>query len=145
MTLQNCLALDLLLLHEHGICGYLKLNNKKCCVHIPNVTKKLERQLGAIQRVAKSSQNLTEAMETGWLNKILHGLGFSLTGWLEGLLQNLIIFIIMIIIVSIMFGCLKSLTTRQNASILCISCAKWKSDLSKNRISISLKGGTLLQ
>lgn len=39
MTLQNRLALDLMLLHENGVCGYLKLNDDKCYVHIPNVTE----------------------------------------------------------------------------------------------------------
>lgn len=42
MTLQNRLALDLLLLKEHGVCGFLKGQVDHCCVHIPNVTADVE-------------------------------------------------------------------------------------------------------
>lgn len=35
MTLQNRMALDMLLLKEHGVCGYLKDRIDHCRIHIP--------------------------------------------------------------------------------------------------------------
>jgi len=49
MALQNRVALDLLLLQGHGVCGCLTLNDKYCCVHIPNTTEHLEDQLDKIK------------------------------------------------------------------------------------------------
>lgn len=42
MVLQNRLALDTLLLKEHGVCGFLKDHIDHCCIHISNVTIDVE-------------------------------------------------------------------------------------------------------
>jgi len=46
-------------------------------------------------------------MKSNWLNKVLHGLGFLLTGWLQGLLQSMIIFILLILIFCMLLRCIK--------------------------------------
>lgn len=69
--------------------GYLNLLNGSCGVHIPNVTKDLDHQLDDIKGVAKASRELRAGLEGGWLNKILNGLGYSLTGWLESSFHTL--------------------------------------------------------
>lgn len=43
-ALQNQLALGLLLLKEHGVCGHMGFSNGSCCIHIPNVTADLNHQ-----------------------------------------------------------------------------------------------------
>lgn len=55
------LALDLLLLHKRGICGYLNLNNTS--VHIPNVTVKSEDQIRS-ELVAASGRELMAEFES---------------------------------------------------------------------------------
>lgn len=42
MTLQNRLALDMLLLKEQGVCGILNLSDAECCITIHNATTSIE-------------------------------------------------------------------------------------------------------
>lgn len=97
MTLQNRLVLDLMLSHERRLCGYLNLNDRLLYSH-PQCYGKFRGPI-RIKQVAKSSHDLKAAMETEWLNKILHGIGFSLTGWLASLLWTVIIIVIIIIVI----------------------------------------------
>lgn len=103
-ALQNRLVSDLLLLHENGICGYLSPANDMSCVHTANVTRDLSKLLHQMKCVAEASGELWESMDVGWLNKLLHGLGFSLTG----LLQSVVIDIIVIVIFYVLLSWLKS-------------------------------------
>lgn len=50
MTLQNRLALDMLLLKEHEVCGFLKEQTDHCCIHIPNVTTDVEHDISQLTR-----------------------------------------------------------------------------------------------
>ena len=63
MTLQNRLALDLLLVKEQGVCGYLKLDKEHCCIHIPNITDNLQEQLDKMRKLAEDSRAITDATE----------------------------------------------------------------------------------
>lgn len=65
MALQNRLTLDLLLLHENGVYGYLDLVNSACCIQIPIVTQYLNEQTDSMRHVAKVSRDFTESMEGG--------------------------------------------------------------------------------
>lgn len=107
MTLQNRLASDLLLLYEHGVCGYLNLNNT--CVHILNATAKLDDQVERIKSVAASSRELRAGLESNWLNKIFQGFEFSLTGWLASHLQSIIVTIVIIVIMLLALSCIKNM------------------------------------
>lgn len=115
MSLQNRLSLDLLLLHENGVCGHLDLNNKDYCVHVPNITTHLDEQLVKIKQVTKSSRDLRATMEMGWLNKIVPGFGLSFTGWLQSLLQHLIYVMVTVVIICVLLGCIKSITVKRVA------------------------------
>ena len=72
----------------------------------------LNEQLGSMRHVAKASRDLRESMEGGQLNKLLHGLGFSLSGWLASLLQTTLTVIIVIIMFYILLSCVKSVLTQ---------------------------------
>uniref|UniRef100_A0A8C0B8F2 Uncharacterized protein n=1 Tax=Buteo japonicus TaxID=224669 RepID=A0A8C0B8F2_9AVES len=42
MILQNRLALDMLLLNEHRVCGMLNLTDGECCITIHNASTSIE-------------------------------------------------------------------------------------------------------
>lgn len=105
MTLQNRLALDLLLAKEQGVCGYLKLDREHCCVHSPNV-KDHEKQFNKMWQVAEDSNAIQKASETNWFNKILQGIGrWSLRGWLDEILETMIIILVTVEISDLAIGC----------------------------------------
>lgn len=57
MTLQNRMALDTLLIKEHGVCGYLRDRIDHCSVYIPNGIVDVEYD---IFQLAHVEQNLRE-------------------------------------------------------------------------------------
>lgn len=91
MTLKNQLILDLLLVEDKGVCGYLKLGKEHFCIHIPNLINDLQVQMGEMRNAAEDSRDIREAAENNWLNKILHEIEeWSLKGWLTSLLKELV-------------------------------------------------------
>ena len=50
------MALDMLLLKEHGVCGYLKDKLDHCCIHIPNVTQDVEHDLDLLGKIEKETE-----------------------------------------------------------------------------------------
>ena len=56
MTLQNRMALDMLLLKEHGVCGYLKDRVDHCCIHIPNVTQGVEHDIELLRKIEEDTE-----------------------------------------------------------------------------------------
>jgi len=60
MTLQNRMALDMLLLKEHGVCGYLKDRMDHCCIHIRNVTQDVEHDLNLLEQIEKETQAIQQ-------------------------------------------------------------------------------------
>jgi len=55
------------------------------------------------------SRDLSSSMESSWLNKVLHRLGFLLTGWLQSLLQTLVTFILLVVIFCVLLVCVKKM------------------------------------
>ena len=51
-ALQNRLALALLPAEAHGVCGYVKLDAGHRCLHVPNATEDLQKQVDEMQRAA---------------------------------------------------------------------------------------------
>ncbi|XP_067158591.1 uncharacterized protein [Apteryx mantelli] len=104
MTLQNRQALDLLLARDHGLCGYIQEDPENCCIHIPNVMGPLKEQLERIKKVAATSRNIKENLETDWVKTMFGKLGISLSGWWS----NLILILIIVIIALMIGGCVKT-------------------------------------
>ena len=76
MTLQNRMALDMLLLKQHGVCAYLKDSLDHCRIHIPNVTQDVEHDLDLLGKIEKETETIREDMSEDWLGKIFSGLGW---------------------------------------------------------------------
>ncbi|XP_050842398.1 uncharacterized protein LOC127060980 [Serinus canaria] len=79
MTLQNPLALDLLLLKEHGVGGLLKGRVDHCCVHIPNVAADVEYDINQLKQIEHEAQEEQKDLTTSWLGKIFKGLGWNVS------------------------------------------------------------------
>uniref|UniRef100_A0A8C0HLI3 Uncharacterized protein n=1 Tax=Buteo japonicus TaxID=224669 RepID=A0A8C0HLI3_9AVES len=59
MILQNRLALDMLLLNEHRVCGMLNLTDGECCITIHNASTSIEEA----QKARGSALNLVTQWE----------------------------------------------------------------------------------
>ncbi|GAB0209171.1 hypothetical protein GRJ2_003382800 [Grus japonensis] len=120
MTLQNRLALDILLLKENGICGWLNNTypDETCCVSIPNVSVTLHEAMDEMRKIADQTRELREKMKpadwqwTGWISKVFGWFGLKMSGWVQNLIQYALMFIIMIVIVGIGLSCVKTMITR---------------------------------
>lgn len=57
--------------------------------------------------IAASRRELRAGLESNWLNSTFKGLGFSLTGWWNLLLQGIIVIILIIVIMTLALSCWK--------------------------------------
>ena len=101
VALQNRLALDMILLKEQGVCGYLKANHEQeeCCITIPNVSLPLQENLQKMKKIIKVTHELQDQMKDTWLGNIFGRIGRVFSGWIVNLLHTLIVIIISIIVV----------------------------------------------
>lgn len=111
MVLQNRLALDTLLLKEHGVCGFLKDRIDHCCIHIPNVTIDVEHDIEQLARVEQDAEQEEKDMTTSWLDKIFSG--WNISNWVKSLLETIIILVIVGVLIWLTFIMLKSLILRK--------------------------------
>lgn len=111
MVLQNRLALDTLLLKEHGVCGFLKDRIDHCCIHIPNVTIDVEHDIEQLARVEQDAEQEEKDMTTGWLDKIFSE--WNISNWVKSLLETVIISVIVGVLIWLTFIMLKSLILRK--------------------------------
>lgn len=109
--LQNQLALDTLLLKEHGVCGFLKDHIDHCCIHIPNVTIDVEHDIEQLARVEQDAEQEEKDMTTSWLDKIFSG--WNISNWVKSLLETIIILVIVGVLIWLTFIMLKSLILRK--------------------------------
>ncbi|KAK4811132.1 hypothetical protein QYF61_019763, partial [Mycteria americana] len=63
MTLQNRLALDMLLLKEQGVCGMLNLTDGECCLTIHNAITTLEEARKKMKEVSEQTGELFQAIQ----------------------------------------------------------------------------------
>ncbi|XP_050192466.1 uncharacterized protein LOC126651033 [Myiozetetes cayanensis] len=63
MALQNRLALDMVLLKEHGVCGMLNLTDGECCVTVHNAATTMEEARQKMKEVAEQTGELFQAMQ----------------------------------------------------------------------------------
>lgn len=83
MTLQNRMALDIMLLKENGVCGYLKDRVDHCCIHIPNVTSEVEKDISQLTQTEKELQAEKQDVEQSWVGALLGKLNLNLGGWVH--------------------------------------------------------------
>ncbi|XP_059347666.1 uncharacterized protein LOC132086202 [Ammospiza nelsoni] len=107
MTLQNRLALDMLLLKEHGVCGFLKEQVDHCCVHIPNVTADVEYDINQLKQIDHEAQEEQKDLATSWLGKIFKGLGWNVSSWIKSIIESVIILLIVFLAIWLVFSILK--------------------------------------
>ena len=93
MTLQNRLALDMILLKENGVCGMLNLTDRECCIAIHNATTSTEEARAKMKEIADQTPELLQSVQpkdwfgnwtpNSWLQSILRSLGLTgLGAWL---------------------------------------------------------------
>jgi len=113
MTLQNRMALDMLLLKEHGVCGYLRDKIDHCCVHIPIVTQDVEHDLDLLGQI--DTQEIQHDMQENWLDKIFNGLGWNISSWVKSFISTGLLLLVVVLVVVLICYCLKRELTNRTA------------------------------
>lgn len=80
MTLQNRMALDMLLLKERGVCQYLKTKIDHCCIHIPNVTIEVEKDISQLETIESKTREIEKEAQHNWIGAIFESLGLQVSG-----------------------------------------------------------------
>ena len=88
------MALDMLLLKEHGVCGYLKDKLDHCCIHIPNVTQDVEHDLDLLGKIEKETEAIQKDMLKDWLGKIFSKLRWNLSSWIQSIIKTLFLLLL---------------------------------------------------
>lgn len=115
MTLQNKMALDMLLLKEHGVCGYLRDRMDRCCIHIPKVTQDVEHDLELLGRIEKDTQEMQQDMQENWIDKISKGLGWNLSAWIKSLITTVLTLLIISLMIILIYCFLKKQITHKTS------------------------------
>lgn len=115
MTLQNRMALDMMLLKEHGVCGYLSDKIDHCCIHIPNVTREVEKDIFQLQETQEKIKEIEKEAQQNWIGALFNSLGLHLSDWLSSLIQTIITIIIMFLVLYLMYCCIKAEIGRNRA------------------------------
>ncbi|XP_032940456.1 uncharacterized protein LOC117010272 [Catharus ustulatus] len=113
MTVQNRMALDLLLLKEHGVCGYLQGKVDHCCVHIPNVTEEVEKDISQLKQIETKVHEVQEEAEHNWVGALFSSLGIQVSGWISSIVQYVIMIVLIIVVCMIMYRCLLGMIARE--------------------------------
>ncbi|KAJ1167480.1 hypothetical protein NDU88_007871 [Pleurodeles waltl] len=100
MTLQNRLALDILLAKDGGVCKML--GARHCCTYIPDNSVKIKTMLA---NLTKESADLKELKEPGVWEKVGKGLA-SVGNWIGGIWNGILLKIIqgILIVLICIFG-----------------------------------------
>ena len=115
MTLQNRMALDMLLLKEHGVCGYLKDKLDHCCIHIPNVTQDVEHDLDLLRKIEEETETIQKDMSEDWFGKIFNKLGWNLSSWIQSIIKTLFLLLVVLLMSMLVYACLKKQFTNRIA------------------------------
>ncbi|XP_050839626.1 uncharacterized protein LOC127060434 [Serinus canaria] len=113
MTLQNRMALDMLLLKEHGVCGYLNKRIDHCCIHIPNVTVEVEKDISQLEIVESGTKEIEKEAQHNWIGALLDSMGLQVSGWVSSMLQYVLLFIIVLIVAWIAYRCVLGIITKE--------------------------------
>ena len=83
MTLQNRLALAMLLLKEQGDCGILNHTEEECCITIHNATTSIEEAHTKMKEITDQTGELFCAMQSkDWFD------GWDPNSWLASVLKS---------------------------------------------------------
>ncbi|XP_030334304.1 uncharacterized protein LOC115604890 [Strigops habroptila] len=115
MTLQNRMALDTLLLKEHGVCGYLKDRIDHCCVHIPNVTADIEYDIAQLGKIEEEADKEKEEISQNWVGALFDGLGIHLTGWIHSLIETVCTLLLVFLVIYLVYFCIRREITRNTS------------------------------
>ncbi|XP_039244338.1 uncharacterized protein LOC120324666 [Pipra filicauda] len=113
MTIQNRMALDLILLKEHGVCGYLHAKDEHCCVHIPNVTQEVEKDISQLEQIDENVHELQKEAEHNWIGQLFSSLGLHVSGWISSVIQYGILIVIIIVIAITVYKCLLGMIVKE--------------------------------
>ena len=137
MTLQNKMALDMLLLKEHGVCEYLKGRRDHCCLHIPNVTQDVEHDLNLLKQIEKDTQEIQQDMQENWPDKIFNGLGWNISSWVKSLIGTGLLLLVVVLIILLIYYCLKKeLTSRTAFNRMIIQAIARRQNLSESVVTL---------
>lgn len=109
------MALDTLLLKEHGVCGYLKDRIDHCCVHIPNITADIEYDIAQLGKIEKEAEKEKEEISQNWVGALFDGLGIHLTGWIHSLIETVFTLLLVFLTIYLVYFCIRREIT-QNTS-----------------------------
>lgn len=114
MTIQNRMALDMILLKERGVCGYLHGRDEHCCIHIPNVTQEVEQDIGQLEQIEGKVDDIQKEAEHNWVGAIFSSLGVRMTGWISSIVQYGIVIVIIILVALMVYKCLLGMIVRES-------------------------------
>lgn len=113
MTIQNRMALDMILLKEHGVCGYLHGRDDHCCIHIPNVTQEVEKDISQLEQIEGKVNDIQKEIEHNWVGELFSSLGIRMSGWISSIVQYGIMIVIIILVVLIVCKCLLGMIVKE--------------------------------
>lgn len=113
MTIQNRMALDMILLKEHGVCGYLHGRDKHCCIHIPNVTQEVEQDISQLEQIEGKIHDTQKEAEHNWIGELFSSLGIQMSGWISSIVQYGIMIVIIILVALIVYKCLLGMIVKE--------------------------------
>ncbi|RMB94895.1 hypothetical protein DUI87_28701 [Hirundo rustica rustica] len=113
MTLQNRMALDMLLLKEHGVCQYLKTKIDHCCIHIPNMTLEVEKDISQLETIEFKTRDIEKEAQHNWIGEIFESLGLSVSGWVLSVIQNVLLFAVLLLIIWLVYKCVLGVIERE--------------------------------
>ena len=96
----------MLLLKEHGVCGYLKDELDHCCIHIPNVTQDVEHDLDLLGKIKKKLKPFKRICQKIGLGKFLKKLGWNLS-FFDTIHNQNFVFVIVFLMIMLVYICLK--------------------------------------
>ncbi|XP_063257959.1 uncharacterized protein LOC134552841 [Prinia subflava] len=105
MTLQNRMALDMLLLKEHGVYQYLKTRIDHCCIHIPNMTIEVEKDISQLEIVESKTKDIEKEAQHNWIGEIFESLGLQVSGWVSSIIQYILLILILLLTVWLAYKC----------------------------------------
>nr|XP_021152045.1 uncharacterized protein LOC110363534 [Columba livia] len=103
MTLQNRMALNIMLLKENGVCGYLKDRIDHCCINIPEVTSEVEKDISELTQTQVELQKERQDAEQSWIEALLNKFDLNLGGWEHPLLESVVVLAIVIVLLCLLY------------------------------------------